>query len=125
MGDRIRSGFHDRRRPAAGAGALALLLLGGDALAQRTPAPREPIKGAIVQFEESPASHILYLEESGGMVTQVTRPVPREAGLDPAATTEAPAKATLADSKAKADAAARRAAPRRSAAVPEAGTTRP
>jgi hypothetical protein len=125
MGDRIRSGFHDRRRPAAGAGALALLLLGGEALAQRTPAPREPVKGAIVQYEESPPSRILYLEESGGMVTQVTRPLPRDAGLDAAAAAGVSAKATLADSKAKADAAARRAAPRRSAAVPEAGTTRP
>ena len=125
MGERIRSAPR-RRRLAAGAWALVLAIPAGEALAQRPPPAREPggKGGAIVRYEEKPSSNILYLEETGGMVTQVTRPLPREPGEAPAAANAAPAKATLADTKAKADAAARRGG-RRSALVPEAAGTRP
>ena len=125
MGERIRSG-ENHRRLAAGACALALAIPAGEVLAQRAPPARESggKGGAIVRYEEKPSSNILYLEESGGMVTQVTRPVPREPGEEPVAASAAPAKATLADTKAKADAAARRGG-RRSALVPEAAGTRP
>jgi hypothetical protein len=124
MGDRIRGRSH-RRRLAAGACALVLLLPIAAAWAQRVIPPREPAtKGNIVGFEESASTRILYLEETGGMVTQVARPPSREASEEPTAATATAAKASPPADKSRAEAAARR-APRRSAAVTETAGTRP
>jgi len=59
------------------AGLVApLALYGAAAVAQSTPAA---VKGAIVRFEESKGSSILYLEESGGMSTKAA-PLPVKKG---------------------------------------------
>ncbi len=78
MGERsIRSGPPlGRRRVAGVAAALALVALSEEAAGQRAPAPRE--RGAIVHFEESRGSGVIYLEQSGGMVTRVAAPVVAE-----------------------------------------------
>ena len=81
MGERTtRSGPPLGRRRVAGAAAvLALAGMSATATAQRAPAARDSGgRGAIVQHEETRASNILYLEQSGGLVTRVAAPVVAE-----------------------------------------------
>lgn len=57
-----------------------LALYGAAAVAQSTPGARDAVgQGAIVRFEESRGSSILYLEESGGMAAR-TAPRPAKNG---------------------------------------------
>ena len=66
------------------AGLVApLALYGATAVAQSTPAAREAVQQrAIVSYEESRGSSILYLEESGGMASR-TAPPPAKNGAAP------------------------------------------
>jgi hypothetical protein len=74
-----------RRRVAGAAAALALAGLPATAAPPRAPAERDSGgPGAIVQHEEARGSNILYLEQSGGLVTRVAAPRVAE-GDEPAA----------------------------------------
>ena len=61
-----------------------LALYGAAAVAQSTPVWREPARqGAIVRFEESRGSSILYLEESGGMASRAAPPAAKNVAAAP------------------------------------------
>ncbi len=63
---------------AAGAACAAAIAFSGPSEAQ-SPKPDSPARGAagvIVQYEEAPGSNVIYLEEGGGMVSEVRVPVP-------------------------------------------------
>ena len=38
--------------------------------------PRAATSGSVLKIEESPASRVLYFEESGGLITPVAKPMP-------------------------------------------------
>ena len=73
-------------RPAAvGIAFAAIVLLTQAAVAQsRSPAGDKSgakgLAGTVVQFEEKPSRAVLYLEEKGGLVTQLAPPLERESG---------------------------------------------
>src|SRR5262245_39316791 len=71
--------------------ACAIAILGGDALAPRSPASdksgAQGLAGSIVQFEESAGRGILYLEAHGSLMTPVA---PLVADVPPASPAAAP-----------------------------------
>jgi len=50
--------------------------------------PARGVAGVIVQYEEAPSSHVLYLQETGGMISAVTSAVTK-AGERPAVSSPA------------------------------------
>lgn len=63
---------------AAGAACAAAIAFSGASEAQ-SPKPDSPTRGAagaVVHYEEAPGSNVIYLEESGGMVSTVALAVP-------------------------------------------------
>ena len=69
-----------RRRLFSAGVAVALASCTGAALAQKKApaAPPPGARGPIVQFEEVKQSRIVYLEETGGMMTRTATPVAPE-----------------------------------------------
>jgi hypothetical protein len=86
--------------------------------------PARGAAGVIVQYEEAPGSNVLYLQETGGMVSAVTSPLPK--GGEPAVVSSSAGKAqALAQaSPVKASAAPARVA-RRRVAPPDGAGNRP
>ena len=79
MGDSlIRTGGKRGRLRAAGAACAAAIAFSGLAGAQseKPPGAARGAAGVIVQYEETPGSNVLYLEEGGGMVAAIGTPVP-------------------------------------------------
>lgn len=109
---RDREGSSPRFRAFGCAWALASLVLPAGAFAQagapakKEPAARPAAGAAVIQYEESPGSAILYIEEAGGLVASVAPAIAprREAAAAPAktatSTAAAPAPAPAAGARA-------------------------
>lgn len=88
FGSRPRVGPHWVVRASVCAWAVAALGVPGGSFAQgaaaaKRDAPARAVAGsAVVSYEESPGTAILYLEQSGGLVSQAPPPIPRR--IEPA-----------------------------------------
>ena len=88
----------------AAAALLAALPAGSQTRSPRSDTPVAGVTGAIVGYEESPGSAILYHEAKGGMLTQVPPAVPKAAGKAKPANAPAPKAAAAANGASKAPA---------------------
>lgn len=107
---------------AAGAACAAAIAFSGPSAAQ-SPKPDSPARGAagvIVHYEEAPGSNVIYLEESGGMVSTVALPDPAQR-KPPAAKPAPKAQAVAEPTPAKPSGTATRVAQRRVAPLEGAG----
>jgi hypothetical protein len=75
MGENIVRATGLGRRRIAVAAAFAMAAAPTAAMAQKAPAPRDSgARASIVEFEEARGSRVVYLEQSGGMVTNTAKP---------------------------------------------------
>ena len=114
MGAKTTRKGHRCRELSCIAAALLLFGLAQGSAAQRAPAKPEPApRGAIVNYEEKGNAHILYFEESGGLLSRTASP---QDAREKRPAAKAPATPAPAAAEKTASAGARLAAKRRTSA---------